>query len=480
MPMEADRQELRMCCAWRVSLVRQASLSIILQLVRALVAIASLTVIARVLGPAEVGLIAVAAPLIGLSAILQDFGGSAVIVRAKVIRRNDLAAYQGLSMAMSCAIAVAILLSASSWGRLFPYPGLDGALRWVAPLIVLNGLLIQGRALMLRRGKVVLLSCVEVAAGAFGAAASIFLAFNLKSHMALIWGYYATSIFSLLFFSLLVPVLYLPRNWNGFRFPDWKFQSKYTSSECVGFLSKNHEYYFIAYALGVVQVGIYERSKKLVSFSVENFAGIFSRISMSRLSRAKGTDRLCAVWISLASFYWILLSLPLLVAGLYSKELIVLVMGAKFVSGGPVLQWLLFAAALTPQASGLRWLWLIDGNGDAMLRWQIMALLMNLIAVILALPYGLEAVALGLAAAALIRGVMVAVVLRKRLGPANEAALFSMISIILPLVLAIASTASGVAAAFEKMMQLAAIIGCAAIIIRLLRSGLVRSQSGLA
>lgn len=460
-------------------MVRQASVSIILQLMRALVAIASLIVIARILGPAEVGLIAVAAPLIGLSAILQDFGGSAVIVKAKVIRRYDLSAYQGLSMAMSCAIAAVILLSASFWGRIFPYPGLDGALRWIAPLIVLNGLLIQGRALMLRRGNVVLLSFLEVAAGIVGATASIFLAFNLKSHMALICGYYATTIASLLFFSLIVPVLYSPSNWRGFRFPDWGFQRKYTASECIGFLSKNHEYYFIAYFLGVVQVGIYERSKKLVSFSVENFAGIFSRISMSRLSRAKDADRLCAVWISLVSFYWILLTLPLLVAGLYAEDIIVLVMGEKFVSGGPVLQWLLFAASLTPQASGLRWLWLLDGNGDAMLRWQIMAFLMNLIAVILALPYGLEAVAMALAAAALIRGGVAASILRRRLGPANEAALFSMISIILPVGLAIASAASGGVAFYEKLLQLAAIFGCAAAIIGLLRRGLIRGQSRL-
>lgn len=94
-------------------------------------------VIARLLTPAEIGLYAVGAVLVGLVQALRDFGVGQYLVQDKELNRQTLRAALALSMMVAWLLAALVLLASAPLARLYHEARLEQVMRLLAINFVL-------------------------------------------------------------------------------------------------------------------------------------------------------------------------------------------------------------------------------------------------------------------------------------------------------------------------------------------------------
>jgi lipopolysaccharide exporter len=100
--------------------------------IAALLQIAQLAALARVLDPTDFGLIAIVSLLIGLVEIASTMGVSNAIVQRQRVTADELSSLHWLNVAVGCMVSVAIYLAAPSVALFFSEPQLDKLVQIVA------------------------------------------------------------------------------------------------------------------------------------------------------------------------------------------------------------------------------------------------------------------------------------------------------------------------------------------------------------
>lgn len=168
--------------------VRGAILMVALRFVVRAIGLVSVVITARLLTPADFGVIGTAGIVIGFFALLQAIGLGDALVRLRRLEPAHVHTAWTINLAVGALVAVAIWLCAPLAAAFLEEPALTAVLRWLALMPVVNALVSPGTATLLRDfafhkefglkvfQKVVTVTCVVAAAWATG------------SYWGLVWG----------------------------------------------------------------------------------------------------------------------------------------------------------------------------------------------------------------------------------------------------------------------------------------------------
>jgi len=125
-------------------------------------------VTARLLSPAEFGLIAMANVVLRLGAYVARMGLGRALIQRMDIDATDIRAAFTSSVAFGAIVASAIALSAPIVASYFQEPNVEPVVRWLSLVFVVNGLGATAKALMQRERRFQTLSIIEVASYVIG------------------------------------------------------------------------------------------------------------------------------------------------------------------------------------------------------------------------------------------------------------------------------------------------------------------------
>lgn len=246
-----------------------------------------LTVLARLLAPADFGLMAMVMVVLGLLSAFVDMGISNAIIHRQDTGREQLSSLYWLNIFAGVAIYCAVILVAPLAAALFGEARLTELIMWAGLVTLVIPLGQQFQILLQKQLRFKVLVGIEVCGAFAGSASSIGLALYGFGVYALVWGY--------VFGALITSLLALTIGWNR-----WRPRLYFRWSEIRGYLSfglfqlgertanyigSRVDQLLLGTFLGAEALGYYSLALNLVMLPVQRLNPAFTRVAFPIFAR---------------------------------------------------------------------------------------------------------------------------------------------------------------------------------------------------
>jgi PST family polysaccharide transporter len=364
------------------------------QCVRALLSIVTTIVVARILSPADYGVIAMWAPIFSFVLLFQDFGFSAATIQARSLSQQQSNTLFWINVLASLAIAAILIASAPLVAAFFRDSRVGLVTAASASIALVGGLAIQLTALLNREMRFRALSAIVVTSALAGAATTIISAFWIRSYWALFLG------------SLAATLVQTALTWAvSHRRPSAQFSLAGSRSllalgghiatfGLLNFFARNADNVLIGRVWGPVQLGAYDRSYKLMIAPLQLINNPLSQVMLPVLSRLQGEPERYRKSYLLSVQAILLATAPVgAIAAAESDKLVPLLLGKQWTTAAPIFFWLALTIIYQPAAGSLGWLFISRGRGRAFATWGVVSTIITVASVIVGLRGGAEGVA---------------------------------------------------------------------------------------
>ena len=348
-------------------------------------------ILARLLTPAEYGIMAMIAIFIAVSNSIVDSGFSNALIRKVRIDRVDYNTVFVFNLIVSIVLYILLYTSAPAISLFFKEPVLTNVLRVIGLILIVNALGIIPRTILVRgidfktQTKVSIIS--SVSSGLVGVGMAI-MGFGVWS---LVWQQLSRQILNSLF-------LWIFCKW----IPQWEFSIK-SFKEMFGFgyklllsglldtLYKNIYYVIIGRCYSPAQLGHYSRAEQFNMIFSSNLTSIVQRVSYPVLSSIQEEpERLREAYRQIIKTTMLVTLACMLGLAAVAKPLIIILIGEKWLPAVSFLQIICFSGMLYPlHAINLNILQ-VKGRSDLFLKLEIIKKTIAVFPILIGIFYGIE------------------------------------------------------------------------------------------
>lgn len=321
---------------------------------QAVLSVASIVLLSRLLTPTEFGAAAAASLVVGLAAVVSQLGVGPALVQRATLDDEEVAAAFTFSAVLSAVLAAGLFALTPVFNRVVGLPPDSSLLRLLSVSLLLLGLTSVSTAVLQRRLRFRQMMVVDLLAAGPGAiGVSLVLAVLGFGAYALVWGAIASATVTALGYGWLArPPLgtWRPTTvWRRVR-PLLGFGSAYSVSQIGNWFALNADNLVTANLLGPAALGTYSRAYRLLSEPANVIGGAADKVLFPALSKVRTQEQ------RLRNAYLRATSLVAMVAGPLSVLLVVLAPEVVRVLMGPrwsevVLPLQVLAVVLVPRAS---------------------------------------------------------------------------------------------------------------------------------
>ena len=345
-PEHADQQEPYAGLAdLKHRSARGAAITMVSQVLRFLVTFGTQLWLAHLLIPAQFGVVAMAAPVVGFISLFTDLGLSQATIQRKQISQGELSSLFWINVAASLLFAAVMLLVSPLAALMYHEPRVGPIVRALALIMPLSGLVAQVLAIMSRRMQFFALSVVDIMAVVAGAVAAIVAARLGAGYWSLVIQQAAISLTTLC-------VAWPLSRWRPQRpaiGPEirslLRFGGHMTAFSIVNFFSMYFDNVLIGILNGAFALGLFERAFRLVISPLTQVAGPISRIALPMLARLQD-DRISyrQAYLRMLQTLVLLTGPGLMCSCVLSSDVTMALLGRNWMGAAPMLHWLSLAA----------------------------------------------------------------------------------------------------------------------------------------
>ena len=247
----------------------------------------SIAVLARILEPAEFGIIAAANIIIVFSNMFSDIALGSAIIQLKNITDLHIRVAFTLSVISSLAVALVLNLIAPYVSLYFDIPEIKDVIRVLSLVFLWTGLSTVAENLMSRSFRYKTLGIVKVAGSFVAVSTTIILAYVGFSYWSIVIGMIAQSFFAMVCLMLLQKHDVRP----SFHMQSLKdlvvIGGGLSFSRFINYVALNADKFFIAKLIGTDELGFYDRAYRLAGFPAQIFDKVASKVALSSYARAQ-------------------------------------------------------------------------------------------------------------------------------------------------------------------------------------------------
>ena len=332
--------------------IRWQSVNVIVQVVLQL---SFISILARILVPADFGVMAIALVVVGFVEIFAQVGiGPALIQRLNLEDRHIRCAFS-FSLILGIVFFAAMYVSAPSIGFFFEEPLLTDVLRWIALSFVLSGLAIVPRSLLIRSmgfKKLFIASSIAMVLG------NLFLGLGLAYAGYGIWSYVAALLAQNALLALLYWLLHPVRvnvTFDGTTLKEMLgYGGRSTLFNVSNYAASKVDTLFVGHlsntgsdASGWTETGIYDRSAYLLGLPITILGKLGDSVLFSGLSSLQKdlTALRQVVERAAAIIAWLIFPMSAVLVW-FATDVAVLFLGDQYLLAGPVVQILFLGVAM--------------------------------------------------------------------------------------------------------------------------------------
>lgn len=299
-------------------------------------------ILARLLAPAEFGIVAAAQIIIAFADTFVDFGIGVGLVRAKELDPATEKSAMTLVLASSAVLAVLIVVGSGPLSSLLGIGEVKAVLPWVALAFFFNGGTGPLLQLLYRSSRFREVSMVQLVSNGLGyGAVSVTLAALGYGYWALVGGMVAQSLIQFGLAFALRPLLpSLRPSWSKLR-PILHFGTGMLIANQLNTLARRGDNWVAGRFLGASALGFYSRAYSLMDLANQVPGVIFGRVLMPHFARrAHSSDEgdVAIRQFYLSQFAAAAIMLPAAVATvILARDIVFLLLGERWSPAAPVL-----------------------------------------------------------------------------------------------------------------------------------------------
>jgi O-antigen/teichoic acid export membrane protein len=363
---------------------------------RRLMALLANVVLSRLLSPADFGLVAMAAVILGFIELFKDLGTGWAIVRQKEISEELVSSIFWFNVGLGGVASVAAFAMAPLIANFYHEPKVTAVLQAMSVSFLLSALTIVQSNLLAREMEFAKVAKIEVSAAALSYLAGIWAAALGYGVWSLVIQVLVNSLLSIVF--IWVVCAWRPRilfSWTAVR-SVMNYSLNLTGYNIFYYLASNVDNLLIGRYLGSRDLGYYDLAYRLMSFPLQAISSVFGRVMTPFYAQVQDNlEEFRRTYLSIATGI-AFITFPLMLGLFATREHFVLAVFGE--SWSPVIVLLALFAPLGAIRSVLTTsgsIYQAMGEASLQLRWGVLS---NLI-VIAALAIGVRWGSVGVAAA---------------------------------------------------------------------------------
>jgi O-antigen/teichoic acid export membrane protein len=365
------------------------------QVAQFILTLVSTAVLARLLAPADFGLIAMAAAVSQFLLLFRDLGLSAATVQRAELTRANVNALFWINTALGLAVGVLLAAVSPLLARFYGQAEIRGVMIALAFGVVVAGTSVQHSALLRRQMRFTALATIELSSQAAGLIVAIALA-------RLGGGYWALVAFQLVQSTAGAVGVWLAIGWR----PDWpavrgarpmlSFGSGLTVFNVLTYTVRNLDNVMLGYAAGASGLGFYTRAYSLLLLPIDRVRSPLSAVVVPALSRLQHDALRFRSYFLSAITTIAAAGMPTVVfLFVFADQAIPLVLGPGWESSITLFRILAPAAFVETFNTVGSWACLPRGRTGRLVRWQAFATTVMATSFVIGVQWG----SVGLAAA---------------------------------------------------------------------------------
>jgi O-antigen/teichoic acid export membrane protein len=254
--------------------------------VQAVLRVAVIVVMARLLGPADFGLVAGALVLIDFVEVFSDLGIGLVIVQRDKLEERHIRTGFTLSALLGLAFGAGIWFAAPAASELMRMDGLTTVLRAMAIVFPIDSLSLVASALLQRDLQFRTLARISVAAYVVGyGGVGVTLALAGLGVWALVYAYIAQTLFVSIALMIVKPhSKRLHFDWASLREMTY-MGAGFSAAQIFNYVALKGDNAIVGRWLGAGALGVYTRAYGLMTMSVTIFGSAFDRVMFASLAK---------------------------------------------------------------------------------------------------------------------------------------------------------------------------------------------------
>lgn len=373
--------------------VRGSLVTLTGQVGRFVIQTVSLLVLARLLRPADFGLMAMVLSVAGVATVIGDAGLSLAALASAELDDDQRSALFWLNGAVGAATAAVLVLIAPLLALFFDRPGLQGLTYAVAPSFAILGFSVQFRAHINRQLRFAAMATVDVASQALALAFAVVLAMSGAGAWSIAGQYVSAAAFT--FAGLVYAAKWRPRwprTWTT-TWPLLRFGSHNLGAQVLNYLSINVPAILLGRAAGATQLGYYNRAYTLFALPMTQLAAPLTRVALPMLARRRGEAALQATLMRahVLLCYTLVAGFAMLAA--LARPFVLVVLGTHWSASIPIFRVLAVAGAFQALAYVYYWAYLATGRTGRQLLSAVPGRTVMIAGAFVAAPLGGVAVA---------------------------------------------------------------------------------------
>lgn len=362
------------------------------------IAILSMIVLARLLDPADFGLIALASVLFGTAQLFSGLGMAQALIQSQ--RDVRLVAFQAFFITCLSGLFLFLLLNwrIDFFATLLGNRELAPILRWMSLLLLFNTLALVPEAILRRDLQFGRVSVAMIVNNGMTNLVAIILAFLGFGLWSLVWGQLSGALarMLLLWFSTDGWYWLRPQRLNrtilGEIIP---YGLKATSGGLVNFVNSNWDDWYVGRILGAAALGFYDKAYNLTNGTIAGLnTSILNGVFMPSYARIQNDPaRLKRAYLKGLGLSAMLMAPLSMGVFAVAPEMVIVLFGDKWVPMIPTLQVFAFMALARPLAASTSPLFRAIGKPELDLQGGIVVLVTMIPMILYMIGWGIEGVA---------------------------------------------------------------------------------------
>lgn len=375
---------------------RGAGITLAAQGVRFVLQITSLVVMARLLTPADFGLVAMVTAVIGVAEIIRDFGLSSAAIQAKTLSDAERSNLFWANVGIGTACAAITLLASPLIVAIYGAAQLHAIILSLGWLFIVSGANTQFRAELSRSLRFKALALTDIAAQAGGIATAIAAALAGA-------GYW-----SIVFQQIVVVMMTCAMNIGQCRWRPglyqravplgrfFRFGSSLLGMQALGYATNNVDNVAIGSHYGAEPLGLYGRGYQLLIVPLNQLANALTRVILPVLSRVQSDDATYSRYVHrLQLMCCYLFGTGFALAAGLSGPLVALMFGPQWTGVAPIFAVLAVGGMFRGFSQVSYWMCLSRGLTGLQLRLYLVMRPVMIALILAGLPWGPVGVAVG-------------------------------------------------------------------------------------
>lgn len=402
----------------------------------------SAVVFARLLAPADFGLVAMVAPVVAFAALLQDMGLSQATVQRKTMPPSLLGALFWLNIGAGLLFSAILIAAAPAIALFYDQPEVRNLTIAFSAVVFLMSVQAQHLALMTRQMQFFKIAVIESVAATLGFIAGLAVAYVWGTYWALLVASLITALAGAVLFSMFSGWTPGRSSFGGAFREIVGFSSGLSGHAIFTYLARNLDDILIGRYHGADALGLYDRAYKLLLFPLSQINGPLGRVIIPLLSRLKDDRKRYLSAYSEALTYLLALTQPAIVVVIvFAEDIFATLLGERWVAAAPIFQVLALAGLQQIFTNTFFWLFVSQGRTKQLFQLSIFRAATTCAAFVVGLPWGPFGVAAVYAASDILVRMPVQAWFVTREGPLSWSAL---VALLLPHMAATVASAAAV------------------------------------